>query len=119
VVAIAILQHIYKEGECPERLGVGDGPVCRSADLSSRQVKVIQDADLKIGATSSLQHVVKGQFGVPHNLVEDSFPQIAFAMDRDGRPAPVRMDEDSMAPRLTVQGKATSLENGNQLAGIK
>src|SRR3989442_10467059 len=60
-------------------------------------------------SASSLQHVVKGQLGVPHNF--DSFPQIAFAVDRDSRPAPVGMNEDGMASRLPVQGKATPLQD--------
>ena len=60
-------------------------------------------------SASSLQHVVKGQVGVPHNLVEDSFPQIAFAVDRDSRPAAVGMNEHGMASRLAVQGKAAPL----------
>ena len=70
-------------------------------------------------SASSLQHVVKGQLGVPHNLVEDSFPQIAFAVDRESRPAPVGMNEDRMASRLPVQGKATPLQDGNHKAGIE
>jgi hypothetical protein len=71
------------------------------------------------GSASFLQHVVKGQFGVPHNLVEDSFPQVALAMDRDSRSPPVGMNEDGMASRLPVQGKATPLQDGNHLAGIE
>ena len=74
-----------------------------------------------IGAlhASSLRHVVNGQLGVPHNLVEDAFPQIAFAVDGESRPAPVGMNEHGMASRLAVQGKAAPLKDGNQLAGIE
>jgi len=68
---------------------------------------------------SPLHHVVKGKLGIPHNLAEDSFPQIAFAVDRDSRPAPVGMNEDGMASRLPVQGKATPLQDGNHLPGIE
>jgi hypothetical protein len=60
-------------------------------------------------SASSPHHVVKGQLGVPHNLVEESFPQIAFAVDGDSRPAPVGMNEHGMASRLAVQGKAAPL----------
>ena len=61
----------------------------------------------------------RGIYCNPHNLVEDSFPQIPFAVDRDSRPAPVGMNEDGRASRLPVQGKATPFRDRNHLAGIE
>ena len=75
---------------------------------------------LPVGQLASpLHHVVKGKLGIPHNLAEDSFPQIAFGVDRHSRPAPVGMNEDGMASRLPVQGKATPFQDGNHLPGIE
>jgi len=48
-------------------------------------------------ALSSPHHVAKGEIGVPHYLLEESFPQIVLAVDRDSRPAPIGMNEDGMA----------------------
>jgi hypothetical protein len=48
-------------------------------------------------AASSLHHVVKGQLGIAHDLPKEAFPQITLTVDRDSRPAPVGMNEDSVA----------------------
>jgi hypothetical protein len=67
----------------------------------------------------SVHHVVKGDLRIPHDLAKDTFAQIALAVDRDSGPAPVGMNEDRMASRLSIQHEAVTIENGNDLAGIE
>lgn len=96
----------------PKHTGCGDQEQCRATHFKPNRSSACELA-------SSLYHVVKSKLRIPHNLAEDSFAQIAFAMNGDSGPAPVGMNEDRMASRLAVEGKAALIENGNDLAGIE